>query len=45
MKYMTLGEAETKRQKAITFLHNIGNAAVAEFEGMSPEYAEHQNES
>jgi len=44
MKYMTTGEAETKRQKAITFLHNIGNDdAAEEFEGMSPaEYAEHK---
>jgi hypothetical protein len=42
MKYMSEGEAETKRQKAITFLHNIGNDdAAAEFEHMTPaEYAE-----
>ena len=41
---MTPGEAETKRQKAVEFLHRIGNDDLAdEFEAMSPaEYAEHK---
>ena len=44
MKFMTTGEAETKRQKAVAFLRRIGNDQLAgEFEGMSPsEYAEHK---
>jgi hypothetical protein len=37
MKFMTPGEAETKRQKAVEFLHRIGNDDLAEeFEDMSP---------
>jgi hypothetical protein len=44
MKYLTLGEAETKRQKAVEFLHRIGNDDLAdEFDSMTPEeYAEHK---
>jgi hypothetical protein len=44
MKFMTPGEAETKRQKAVEFLHRIGNDDLAEeFEAMSPaDYAEHK---
>lgn len=42
MKFLTRSEAETKRQKAVDFLHRIGNDDLAdEFEDMSPEeYAE-----
>ena len=41
---MTKGEAETKRQKAIEFLHRIGNDDdAARFEAMDVrEYAEHK---
>src|SRR5882757_9808798 len=44
MKFLTPGEAETKRQQAVTFLHRIGNDDLAdEFDAMSPEeYAEHK---
>jgi hypothetical protein len=44
MKFMTPGEAETKRLKAVEFLHRIGNDDLAEeFEAMSPaDYAEHK---
>lgn len=44
MKRMTLGEAETKRQKAVEFLRRIGNDEAADdFESMSAEeYAEHK---
>jgi hypothetical protein len=44
MKFMTPGEAETKRQKAVEFLHRIGNDDLAEeFDAMSPaDYAEHK---
>ena len=44
MKFMTAGEAETKRQKAVEFLRRIGNDDLAgEFASMSPaEYAEHK---
>ena len=44
MKYLSLGEAETKRQQAVEFLRRIGKDAEAdEFEDMSPEeYAEHK---
>lgn len=44
MKFMTPGEAETKRQKAVTFLHRIGKDDLAdEFDAMPPEeYAEHK---
>ena len=44
MKFMTPGEAETKRQKAVEFLRRIGNDDLAdEFYGMSPQdYAEHK---
>jgi hypothetical protein len=44
MKFMTPGEAETKRQKAVEFLHRIGNDDLAEeFEDMSSaDYAEHK---
>ena len=40
------GEAETKRQQAVTFLRRIGNDDLAdEFDAMSPEeYAEHKGE-
>lgn len=41
---MTEGEAETKRQKAVEFLHRIGNDELAEkFEAMDArEYAMHK---
>jgi hypothetical protein len=44
MKFMTLGEAETKRQKAVSFLRRIGQDEDAErFEGMDArQYAEHK---
>ena len=44
MKYLSLGEAETKRQQAVDFLRRIGKDDEAdEFEDMSPEeYAEHK---
>ena len=44
MKYLSLGEAETKRQKAIESLHRIGEDDHAEkFVEMTPEeYAEHK---
>jgi predicted RNase H-like nuclease (RuvC/YqgF family) len=44
MKYLTRSEAEIKRQKAVDFLHRIGNDDLADdFEDMSPEeYAEHK---
>src|SRR5438270_11207003 len=44
MKYMSPGEAETKRQKAVEFLHRIGNDDLAnEFDAMDArEYAEHK---
>ncbi|MEO8027572.1 MAG: hypothetical protein ABI823_13915 [Bryobacteraceae bacterium] len=44
MKLLTLSEAESKRRKAVEFLHRIGDDDRAEeFEAMSPEeYAEHK---
>jgi methylthioribose-1-phosphate isomerase len=44
MKFLTPSEAESKRQKAVEFLHRIGNNDLAEeFEGMDArEYAEHK---
>ena len=47
MKFLTRGEAETKRQKAVEFLHRIGNDELAEeFEAMdADEYAKHQGPS
>ena len=44
MKFMTLGEAETKRQKAVEFLRRIGRDEDADrLEAMgTPEYAEHK---
>src|SRR5437868_4694123 len=44
MKYLSPGEAETKRHQAIEFLHRIGKHDEAEqFEAMPPqEYAEHK---
>ena len=44
MKYLSVGEAETKRQQAIDFLYRIGQDDDAErFEEMTPEeYAEHK---
>lgn len=44
MKFLTPGEAETKRHKAVDFLHRIGKDDLAdEFEGMSAEeYAQHK---
>jgi hypothetical protein len=44
MQFMSPGEAETKRQKAVGFLRRIGNDDLAdEFDAMSPEeYAEHK---
>jgi hypothetical protein len=41
---MTLGEAETKRQKAVEFLHRVGNDDAADrFDDMdAAEYAEHR---
>jgi hypothetical protein len=44
MKFLTPIEAETKRQKAVEFLHRIGKPDEAErFEAMTPEeYAEHK---
>lgn len=45
MKYMSLGEAETKRQKAIEMLRRLGNdEAASEFEGTTPEkYAQRKD--
>jgi len=44
VKFLTRSDAETKRQKAIEFLHSIGKDDEAEsFEEMTPEqYAEHK---
>jgi hypothetical protein len=44
MKYVTLGEAETKRRQAVEFLRRIGKHEDAEsFEAMDArQYAEHR---